>query len=70
MLHFSHYEKEAEYLRKEKLYQIKMTYDETDETDVVIRVLSFGPHVKAVGPPRFTGLIRDRLQSQELLRRS
>ncbi len=64
LMHFSHYEKEAEYLKEKKRYLISIIYDESDEKDVVIRVLSFGQHVKAVGPEHFKGLITDRLQKQ------
>ena len=61
LLNFSHYEKVAEYIKNQEKYRITINYDETDETDLVIRTLSFGPHVKAVGPRRFVEQIRDRL---------
>lgn len=64
LLNFSHYDKEAEYIEKGKQYRIKLTYDDTDETDLVIRTLSFGPRVKAVEPKRFVELIRERLWQQ------
>ena len=67
LLHFSHYEKETEYLKDKNLYRVSVLYDEADEKDVVIRVLSFGPYVKVVEPEYFVGLIRDRLQKQEKL---
>lgn len=64
LLNFSHYEKVAEYIKDQEKYRITINYDETDETDLVIRTLSFGPHVKAVGPRRFVEQIRDRLWQQ------
>lgn len=64
LLNFSHYDKEAEYREEENKYLIKIIYDETDETDLVIRVLSFGEHVKVVKPQHFISLIFDRLQRQ------
>lgn len=64
LMNFSHYEKETEYLNDRKLYRISVSYDETDEKDVVIRVLSFGPYVKAVEPKDFVGLIAKRLRTQ------
>ena len=67
LLHFSHYEKETEYLKDKNLYRVSVLYDEADEKDAVIRVLSFGPYVKVVEPEYFVGLIRDRLQKQEKL---
>ena len=64
MLCFSHYEKVAENTTEQGKYRITIYYDESDETDMVIRTLSFGPHVKAVEPRRFVELIRDRLWKQ------
>lgn len=64
LLNFSHYEKVAEYLKEQKKYRITINYDDTDETDLVIRTLSFGPHVKAMEPRRFVELIKDRLWQQ------
>ena len=64
LLNFSHYEKETEYIKKDKKYRIKITYDETDETDLVIRTLSFGPQVKVIEPDSFIRLIQNRLKQQ------
>ena len=36
-----------------------------DETEIVIRVLSFGPYVKALEPESFVNLIKERLISQK-----
>lgn len=70
LLDFSHNEKIAEHLEEEGRYRITIIYDETDETDLVIRTLSFGPYVKVVSPESFVKLIHDRLQRQmELLKR-
>ena len=69
LLHFSHNEKIAEHLEEEGRYRITILYDETDETDLVIRTLSFGPYVKVVSPDSFVNLIYDRLRQQmELLK--
>ena len=64
LLNFSHYEKIAEYNEERGKYRITIHYDETDETDLVIRTLSFGPYVKAIGSRKFVTLIRDRLWQQ------
>ena len=42
-----------------------MTYDREDETEVLIRILSFGPMIKVIGSERFVNLIKDRLQKQK-----
>lgn len=63
MLHFAHFEKQAERLEDNR-YMLKLKYYENDETEIVIRVLSFGPCVKVVEPQSFVELIKERLISQ------
>ena len=46
-------------------YRITIYYDKGDETEVVIRVLSFGPMVKVTAPQHFAGLIKERLLEQK-----
>ena len=66
LLHFAHYEKEAQRL-DEKQYRILIRYQQDDETEVVIRVLSFGPFVKVTEPESFVELIKSRLKMQKKL---
>ncbi len=66
MLHFSHFEKETVRLG-DREYQVTLTYDREDETELLIRMLSFGPMVKVVAPERFMGLMRERLGMQNRL---
>ncbi len=63
MTHFSHFEKSVEKL-DDLHYRVKLIYDADDETELIIRVLSFGPMVKAVAPERFISKIRERLIKQ------
>jgi hypothetical protein len=63
LLHFSHFEKETLKL-DHQLYQIKLRYDKDDETELLIRVLSFGPMLEVVSPTTFIELIRERLNKQ------
>ena len=63
LLHFSHFEKETLKL-DHRLYQIKLRYDRDDETELLIRVLSFGPMLEVVSPNAFIELIRERLNKQ------
>lgn len=65
MLHFAHFEKQAEKLDNER-YILKLKYAKDDETEIVIRVLSFGPHVKVIEPQSFVELIKERLSSQKI----
>ena len=64
MLHFAHFKKEAERLDNDR-YKVKIYYDSSDETELVIRVLSFGPLVEVVEPQNFRNLIIERLKSQK-----
>lgn len=64
LLNFSHYEKRSEYMKESGKYRIIITYDKADETDLLIRTLSFGPHVKVLEPSDFVELIRERLRKQ------
>lgn len=62
-LHFSHFEKETERIG-ERRYRLRLHYDQSDETELLIRVLSFGPVLKVVEPESFVELIRERLRKQ------
>lgn len=63
LLHFSHFEKETLKL-DDRLYQIKLRYDKDDETELLIRVLSFGPVLEVTAPDEFIRLMRSRIQKQ------
>ena len=64
LLHFAHFEKEAEKLDDGR-YLVKIVYDKEDETELVIRVLSFGPMIKVTAPQSFADLIKQRLIAQK-----
>lgn len=66
MLHFAHFEKQTERI-DEMNYRMTLKYDAQDETEMVIRVLSFGPMVEVEGPSAFRNLIRERLVRQRRL---
>ena len=63
LLHFSHFEKETQKLDS-RLYQIKLRYDQEDETELLIRVLSFGPVLEVKAPAEFTALVKRRADWQ------
>ena len=64
LLHFSHFEKETQKL-DDRLYQIKLRYDKDDETELLIRVLSFGPVLEVIEPSTFVALMRKRIAVQK-----
>ena len=66
MMNFSHLEKQAQKL-DDLHYRITLKYDKDDETEILIRILSFGPKVKVIEPDYFISLIRQRLEKQEKL---
>jgi len=66
MMHFAHFEKQAEKI-DDRHYILKINYDANDETELVIRVLSFGPFVKVIEPESFVDLIKERLIKQKKL---
>lgn len=63
MLHFAHFEKQAERLNK-KNYLVRIKYARDDEPEMVIRILSFGPMVEVLEPNSFRDLIIEKLKKQ------
>ena len=63
LLHFSHLKKETERLDEQR-YRVTLYYDRRDETEMVIRVLSFGPVIRVTEPRHFIDLLRRRIQRQ------
>ena len=63
MLHFAHFEKQAEKL-DHKHYLVKIKYASDDESEMVIRILSFGPRVEVIEPQAFRNLIIEKLKKQ------
>ena len=66
MLHFSDLEKETEKL-EEGRYRVRMRYRQSDETELLIRVLSFGPVLKVIEPAALVEQIKKRLERQAVL---
>ena len=66
MLHFSHFERETRRLT-ENTYRMNLHYEKEDETELLIRVLGFGPMVQVVSPESFVEHIKERLRKQHLL---
>lgn len=64
LLHFAHFEKEV-VKESEKKYRVTVVYEKEDETELVIRILSFGPMIKVIEPDDFVNLIKKRLIDQK-----
>ena len=66
MLHFAHFEKQAEKLDRQN-YLVRIKYDHSDQPELVIRILSFGPLVEVVGSEEFRGAVIEKLKKQKNL---
>lgn len=64
MLSFSNLEKKAEKIDG-NTYKITMKYDKDDETEILIRVLSFGPMIRAISPESFINQLKNRIEKQK-----
>ena len=67
MLHFSHLSKQTQRLGEDR-YLLTLFYEREDETELLIRVLSFGPVLKVVYPDDFVRKLVQRLENQKKLR--
>ncbi|WP_270525400.1 WYL domain-containing protein [Longibaculum muris] len=63
MMQFADLQKKAEQIN-DKTYRIELFYQKEDETELLIRILSFGPLLKVIEPQRFVQLIQERLKLQ------
>ncbi|GAA0182704.1 WYL domain-containing protein [Clostridium sediminicola] len=70
MLHFANYEKRTEYHEETDKYISYIYYKKQDETELLIRILSFGPVIKVLGPQSFLSLIKERVMKQDYLLQS
>ena len=66
LMHFAHYEKQAERLDIHR-YRISVRYSREDETEMLIRILAFGPVLKVISPTDLADQVRARLIRQKAL---
>ena len=64
MLHFAHFEKRVCRAGVGQ-YLVHIRYDEADEMEMVIRILSFGPMIRVIEPDSLVERIRDKLRQQK-----
>ena len=69
LLHFSHLEKETKRL-DDRRYRVTLKYDRQDETEMVIRIMSFGSAIRVTEPDSFVALIRERIRKQLAFQRN
>ena len=63
MLQFSYLAKRTERIG-EKTFRMTLHYRQEDETELLIKIISFGPLVKVVEPDSFAVLVRERIDRQ------
>lgn len=64
LLQFASFDRKTEYDSERGIYTCQITYDIADETELLIRILSFGPTIKVLGPQNFLDQIKERLINQ------
>jgi len=64
MVEFSTYRKNSEFDENTQTCTTKIYYRKTDEIEILIKLLSFGPTLKVLGPERFLKLFKYRIQKQ------
>ena len=63
MLQFSYLAKRTERI-SDKVFRMTLHYRQEDETELLIKIISFGPLVKVVEPDSFASLIKERIERQ------
>ncbi len=64
MLQFASWEKQTEYDEENNFFICRIFYDTQDETELLIRILSFGPVLKVLGPEHFLEKVKERIYRQ------
>ena len=64
MLEFAYHRKEAE-KTDDNRYLVRIWYDRKDRREILIKLLSFGPVIKVLGPDSFVDEIKERLIRQK-----
>ncbi|WP_297957908.1 WYL domain-containing protein [uncultured Ruminococcus sp.] len=64
MLEFASFEKHTVRDLEKNEYTVELWYDEQDETEVLIMLLSFGPVIEILGPGKLRSQARERLERQ------
>lgn len=64
LLQFASFDRKTEYDPERDIYTCQISYDMADETELLIRILSFGPTIKVLGPQSFLAQVKDRVAKQ------
>ena len=64
MLQFAAYDKQTVFDEETGRYLCDIDYDPLEETELLIRILSFGPVLEVLGPEAFLAQVRERVRMQ------
>ncbi|MCL2797432.1 MAG: WYL domain-containing protein, partial [Firmicutes bacterium] len=64
LLQFASFDRKTEYDPERDIYTCQISYDVSDETELLIRILSFGASVRVIGPPGFLKQVKERIGRQ------
>ena len=64
MLQFASYDKQTVFDEDLGCHICKISYDAAEETEVLIRILSFGPVLRVLGPETMLSQVRERVRMQ------
>ena len=64
MLQFASCKRQTDYDPARNIYTCHLSYDISEETEILIRILSFGPAIKVLGPESFLGQVKARIAKQ------
>lgn len=67
MMEFAAYKKRTEFDPETGICTVQLWYDLTDETELLIRLLSFGPVLEITAPSHFRALAAERIRKQYAL---
>ena len=64
---FSNLKKTCKRTEKENTYELTVDYDKSDESEIVIKILMFGPNMKVLEPKDVSNEVNQRIQKQKEL---
>ena len=64
---FSYFKKSCKKTEKENTYELSVDYDKSDESEIVIKILMFGPNMKVLEPIDVANAVQQRVKKQKEL---
>ena len=64
---FSNLKKTCKRTEKENTYELTVDYDKSDESEIVIKILMFGPNMKVLEPKDVSYEVNQRIKKQKEL---